>query len=296
MFLRIAGYLIALVIFLAAAAATGVFFGSQRVLAARPLPTAQPFSAAGGSIAHGKHIATSYGACIECHGADLGGAPMYVGDPAMGTLAAPNLTRGKGGIGSAFSDDDFERAIRQGVRPDGTGLLLMPSVAFGNLSDADLRDLVDYIRSVPPVDRTTPARSIGPLARVLLATGKLRLQPDKIDPALVPPATTPAGVTIDHGAYLVRAGGCMQCHGANLAGGHYEGSPSDPAATNISPAGIGTWSEADFVRTLRSGKDPKGHDLNRFMPWPSYGQMSDDELAAIWMYLRSVPPSTATGG
>jgi mono/diheme cytochrome c family protein len=282
--------------FLAAATAAVVFFASQRVLAAEPVPSAEPFRSAGGSIAHGKHIVSSFGACTQCHGVDLGGAPMYVSDPAMGTLAASNLTRGSGGIGASYSDNDFERAIRHGYRPDGTGLLLMPSVAFSHLSDADLRDVIAYIRSVPPVDRTLPQRSIGPVARTLLATGKLRLQSDKVDQTLVPPATTPEGVTLAHGQYLVRAGGCMECHGANLAGGHYEGSPSDPAATNISPAGIGAWSEADFARTLRTGKDPSGHEIDRFMPWPSYGQMSDDEIAAIWTYLRSVPPATATGG
>jgi mono/diheme cytochrome c family protein len=295
-FIRIAGYFIALVAFLAAVAVTGVFFGSQRVLAARPMTTVGTFSSAGGSIAHGKHIASSYGSCISCHGADLGGAPMYVGDPAMGTLAASNLTRGAGGIGSTYSDGDFERAIRHGIRPDGTGLFLMPSVAYSHMSDADLSDLVAYIRSVPPVDRTTPARSFGPLARALLAAGKLQLQPDKIDPNLVAPATTPTGVSLERGDYLVKTSGCMQCHGANLAGGHYEGSPSDPAATNITPAGIGTWTEADFAHTMRSGTDPSGHQLSRFMPWPTFGQMDDDELAAIWTYLRTVPPSTVQGG
>ncbi len=296
MFVRITLYFFALAVFLLAAATTGIFFGSQRALAARTVAATQPFSAAGGSVAHGKHIASSFGSCFTCHGTDLGGGPMYVGDPAMGTLAASNLTRGSGGIGSTYSDQDFEGAIRHGVRPDGSGLLLMPSVAFSHMSDADLRDLVAYIRSVPPVDRTTPARVIGPVAHTLLAAGKLKLQPDKIDPSYVAPATTPTGVTVAHGSYIVNAAGCMQCHGANLAGGHYEGSPSDPAATNISPAAIGTWSEADFVRTMRSGKDPSGHELSRFMPWPAYGQMSDDELAAVWAYLRSVPPATAQGG
>jgi mono/diheme cytochrome c family protein len=259
------------------------------VLGARTLPATTSFSATGGSIAHGKHIASSYGDCFECHGADLGGTTLYVSG-AMGTLAASNLTKGTGGIGSAYSDDDFERAIRHGVRPDGTGLLLMPSVAFSHMSDSDLRDLIDYIRSVPPVDRTTPARTIGPVARTLLATGKMKLQPDRIDPNIVHLAVTPAGVTLEHGEYLVRAAGCMECHGANLAGGHYEGPPEAPSATDITPAAIGTWSEADFVRTIRSGRDPSGHELNRFMPWPAYGQLDDDELAAVWMYLRSVPP------
>ena len=76
-------------------------------------------------------------------------------------------------------------------------------------------------------------------------------------------------------------------NGANLAGGHYSGSPSDPPASNITPAAIGTWTQADFNRTLRTGRDPRGHELNPLMPWSSYGQLDDDELTALWRYLQN---------
>jgi cytochrome c553 len=276
-------------VFLATAATVGILLGSSRVLGPRALPSAAAFSSAGGSIAHGRHIAASFGACLECHGADLAGGKAFF-HGSMGRLVASNLTRGAGGVGSRFSDADFERAIRAGLRPDGTPLLIMPSVAFANMSDADVRDVIAFIRSVPAVNRPTPARAIGPLARVLLATGQIRVEPDKIDAATAHLATTPAGATLDHGSYLANVGGCMECHGANLAGGHYQGSPKDPAATNITPAAIGSWTQSDFIRTMRLGRDPSGHVLNRFMPWTSFGQLDDDELAALWIYLRSVPP------
>jgi mono/diheme cytochrome c family protein len=267
-----------------------VLLGSSRILAPRALPSAEgSFRSAGGSIAHGKHIAVSFGACLDCHGADLGGGKAFFRGP-MGTLVASNLTRGAGGVGSSYSDAEFERAIRSGFRRDGTGLLVMPSVAFASMSDADLRDVIAFVRSVPAVDHPTPARAIGPLARVLLATGQIRVEPDGIDPALAHRATTPAGVTLEHGRYLGTVGGCMECHGANLAGGHYKGSPNDPAASNITPAAIGAWTQAGFVRTMRLGRDPSGHVLNTFMPWTSYGQLDDNELAALWIYLQSVPP------
>jgi cytochrome c553 len=275
--------------FLALAATIGVLLGSSRVLAPRALSPSPGTDWGGGSAARGRHVAASYGACLDCHGADLAGGKAFFRGP-MGTLVAPNLTRGVGGVGSAYSDSDLERAIRAGVRPDGSGLLVMPSVAFANMSDADLRDVIAYLRSVPAVNRSTPARVIGPLARVLLATGQLRVEPDRIDAAMTHPATTPAGATIEHGRYLASVGACMECHGANLAGGHYRGSPKDPPASNITPAGIGAWTESDFNRTLRLGRDPRGHVLNQFMPWTSYAQLDDDELAALWTYLRSVPP------
>jgi mono/diheme cytochrome c family protein len=176
------------------------------------------------------------------------------------------------------------------MRPDGSGLLVMPSVAFSHMSDEDVRDVIAYVRSVPAVVHATPPRRIGPLARTLLALGKLSVEPDLIDLQAAHLAATPGGTTLDRGLYLERVGGCMECHGANLAGGHYEGSPKDPPASNITPAAIGAWTQADFNRTLRTGHDPSGHALSTFMPWPSYGQLDDDELAALWRYLQTIPP------
>jgi hypothetical protein len=54
-------------------------------------------------------------------------------------------------------------------------------------------------------------------------------------------------------------------------------------------AGIGAWSEGDFFRALREGVRPDGSHLDEFMPWSVYAHMSDDEVRALWQYLRSVP-------
>jgi len=286
---KLARFVLVAVAALVLAAVFSVVAGARHALAPRDLPSATPLSLAGASVDHGRHIAASFGACLECHGADFGGGKPFFRGP-MGTLVASNLTRGQGGVGSAYTDTDFERAIRGGVRPDGSGLLIMPSAAFASMSDQDVRDVVAFIRSVPPVDRETPHRVVGPIAAILLATGKILAEPDRIDEAATHLATTPAGPTAKHGEYIARVGGCAECHGANFAGGHYEGSPKDPPASNITPAAIGTWSQADFNRAMREGRDPKGHALNAFMPWTSYGQLSDDELSALWTYLRTIPP------
>lgn len=61
-------------------------------------------------------------------------------------------------------------------------------------------------------------------------------------------------------------------------------------ARNITRAGIGSWTEADFVRAMRTGVRPDGSTMNPAMPWPLVGQMPDQDLRAIWLYLRAVPP------
>jgi hypothetical protein len=68
------------------------------------------------------------------------------------------------------------------------------------------------------------------------------------------------------------------------------GPPGLPPASNLTPAGIGAWTEADFVRALREGKRPDGSPLNEFMPWKVFRGMTDAEYHALWLYLRSVPP------
>src|SRR5688500_7278726 len=81
------------------------------------------------SIARGEHLVRNVIDCTICHGEDLGGA-VYSSSPAIGTVAGPNLTRGKGGVGPNYSDLDYLRAIRRGVRSDGRSLIVMPSEVF----------------------------------------------------------------------------------------------------------------------------------------------------------------------
>jgi mono/diheme cytochrome c family protein len=90
--------------------------------------------------------------------------------------------------------------------------------------------------------------------------------------------------------YLANIGGCRGCHGLNLSGGSVHGPPGTPPASNLTPAGIGSWMEADFVHTLRTGKRPNRKELHTSMPWRQTSLMTDDELHAIWLYVRSVPP------
>jgi mono/diheme cytochrome c family protein len=249
-----------------------------------------------GSVERGKHIFNAVSSCVVCHRNDAGGGP-FITDSAMAVLNAPNLTRGPGGVGALYTDADFDRAIRRGVRPDGSRLLIMPSWDYAAFSDDDAASVIAYLRSLPPVDRAAPRVKLGPVGRILVATHKLPFDADRIVDEGVPTASPPpAGTSAAYGQYLARIGGCMGCHGVHLSGGHLAGPPDVPPAANLTPTGIGTWSSADFIRTITKGRDPSGHNLNDFMPWRTIRDMSDDELEAIYNYLHLLPARpTGTG-
>jgi mono/diheme cytochrome c family protein len=146
------------------------------------------------------------------------------------------------------------------------------------------------------VDRELGTSHLGPLGRALYATGKLPFIPaERIDHTAAARPAPPAGATREYGQYLVNVGGCRGCHGPNLEGGPSP-EPGAPAAANITPAGpIGRWSEADFIRAIRTGTRPDGSKLKDFMPWRSMTGHTEDELHAIWLYLRTVPPVQSAG-
>src|SRR3954447_13114578 len=289
-FVRIAVVLLAVVLL----AAGGVFALSQsRLTHAYTLPNETvPVSSDPVFIARGSHVAVISG-CISCHGEQLAGRVVF-DNPMVGRFAAANLTRGKGGVGSKFGDADWVHAIRHGVHPDGTSLLAMPAREFYVLSDADLGALIAYLKTIAPVDNEIARSALSLIGRVLLLTIKdiALLSAERIDHNAPRPTPPAVGVTTDYGKYL--AVRCTGCHGDSLSGGKIPGTPPEwPPALNITPypgAALAQWSQAEFVSTLRTGKTPRGNQLdNRFMPWKVLGQMTDDELEALWLYLKSAP-------
>jgi mono/diheme cytochrome c family protein len=240
------------------------------------------------TVARGEHLFQAVLSCVVCHGEDAGGKVFAEMGP-IGTGVGANLTRGAGGVGAEYTAQDYVRAIRHGIRKDSTSLLIMPSEIYANLSDSDLGAVVAYVQQLPPVDRTVPRTSLKPLGRALLAFGALpMLAAPKVERK--PPAAPVApDSTAAYGAYLAGVGGCTGCHGADLSGGEPVGPPGSPAPPNLTPAGIGDWTQADFFRAIREGKRPDGRTLNEMMPWKEYGKMTDLELTAIWRYLHSVP-------
>jgi cytochrome c553 len=163
----------------------------------------------------------------------------------------------------------------------------MPAQMFRNLGDEDVAALVAYLKTLPPVDREQPATRVGLIARMAHVSGSMQLLPAELIAHDSPrPAAPPAGATVAYGEHLTRVAGCKACHGMDLSGQ----SGAMPGAANLTPAGrLGSWSEADFVRVLRTGVRPDGSALAKEMPWRVTSRMTDEELGALWMYLRTVP-------
>jgi mono/diheme cytochrome c family protein len=244
------------------------------------------------SIARGQHLVNAVSMCAACHSASLD-APNLAGslflDIPPARLGAPNLTSGAGGIGGSYTEADWTRSIRHGVRPDGTPLLFMPAANFYHLSDADLGAIIAYVKSLPAVDNRPPTTQVYPLGRALMVAGLFGLPAAQIDHSAPRVPAPQPGRTAEYGRYLTTISTCRDCHGANLSGGPID-EPGAPPAPNLTPAGaLRGWSEEDFINTIRSGKRPGGSELRAPMPWQIARQMTDDELGAIFRYLRSLP-------
>lgn len=265
----------------------------NKTYAVNPAPVAVP-AADSSVLAHGEHIALIRG-CKDCHGDNLAGK-IFFDDDALARLYSANLTSGEGGIGGSYTDVDWVRSIRHGINPAGRPLLFMPSHEFYPLSDEDLGALVAYIRQMAPVDNVQPASTVGPVGRVLYLAGLLPLIPaELIDHEALRPESPMPGVSAEYGHYL--ATGCVGCHGNGYSGGPIPGAPPDwPPPANLTPdeTGLASWSEADFMKLLRTGTRPDGRVLDSaYMPWNLFSHMTDDEMRAIWMFLQSLPPRPA---
>jgi mono/diheme cytochrome c family protein len=234
------------------------------------------------ALARGQHIVEAISICTNCHGDDLGGKGFS--EPGIIVSGnAPNLTAGAGGIGAGFADEDWVRAIRHGVKPNGDAIRAMASNDYYVMSDEDLGAVIAYVKSVPPVDRDAKPMKVGLLGTIVMGS-MYHLPAGQIDHEAPRPVAPEAGVTVEYGKYLVSIAACQSCHGKKL-----DGKSDDPfGAPNLIKVG-NNWTEEQFVNTIRQGIDPKGHKLNRdYMPWDYYTRMTDDELSAIWLYLESL--------
>jgi cytochrome c553 len=239
------------------------------------------------ALQRGKHLFDTRG-CGDCHGPQGAGRVLF-DDPALARIVPSNLTRSL--RDPAYTDDALAAAIRHGVRPDGTPLLIMPSGEFADLDDRDVAALVAYMRSLPASDNDPGTSIVRPLGRILYTLGKLPLLPaETIDHAPRTRIAPAEAVTPEYGRYVAQS--CTGCHGAGLAGGIVV-VPGKPVSANLTPhpGGLGPWSEADFLQLMRTGKRPDGTAVDPLMPWPVYTNMTETELRALWAYLRTVAPA-----
>jgi cytochrome c553 len=238
------------------------------------------------SLARGEHLAVTRG-CMQCHGQDLGGQ-VLVDQLLLGRIVAANLTE----KAATYSDTAFVRAIRYGIKPGGTSVLVMPSAMFTYLSDDDLAAIIGFIRAQPRVTRALPSTSVRILGRFGLSTGKFWADADSVHASAgrQPPA---AGDTAALGAYIAHTS-CTECHGQDLRGSQFAGNA--PAL-----AIVGAYSLGQFTGLLRTAASPDGLKLvvmaevirGRFR------YFTDAEIAALYTYLHSLgtasPPASTTG-
>lgn len=234
------------------------------------------------SIERGMHLIDTVLFCKECHGDYLGGRLQF-NDPLTGRIAAKNLTSGAGGIRPDTSDEEWVLAIRHGVDEDGTPLIEMPSESFYSLSGEDLGAIIAYVKSAPPVDNELPERRLGPFYQLSILSNPNLIPAEVIDHEGDRAPSPEPGATVEYGKYLATA--CRICHGPALSGGPGAGAGLDLRASGD----LSKWSEAEFVTALRTGETPRGEDLDPdLMPWERIGELTNDELHAIWLYLQTL--------
>lgn len=242
------------------------------------------------SLARGEHLTKML--CSGCHGADLSGVADWFPPGPFGSMDAPNLTSGKGGIGDEFtSDEDYVLAIRHGVDPEGKPIFMPAVVGFSFMGDEDLGAIIAYLKTALPVDNQTSGQNFSALGKILIGAGLFgKLPVEEVSHAAH--VTAPAaGVTVEYGQYLVTIGDCKSCHGAEFAGGPFPDPSVSILAPNLTPGGeLAEWSEKGFIAAMQTGIEPDGKAMDpNYMPWKEIGLASDDELKAMLMYLRSLP-------
>jgi mono/diheme cytochrome c family protein len=258
-----------------------------------------------GLVARGEYIVRNVAVCGHCHAADPQKNPdgplsggLAFRNWRIGTVRASNLTPdNETGLG-LWSEAEIVRAIRNGEDREGHLIApVMPYEWFHEMSDRDALAVARYLKAQPPVRNEVD--NDHSFLYALAKTFVLRVKSGAHGPA---PARGP---TPQYGQYLANhVALCADCHTPRgglqakpqkdklFAGDATppDGFPANPA--NLTPdeeTGIGKWSEADFLRTIHTGKDPEGHELNRFMPYEQFRRMADDDLRAIYRYLRAVP-------
>ena len=287
---------------LAALAMAAAGCGSRRV----PVPQLPATPTENNDAARGEYLVRTVAVCGHCHAADPKHDPdgplsggMEFRNWRFGTVRAANLTPdGETGLG-AWTEAEIVRALRSGQHKDGRLLVpVMPYGWFHEMSDDDALAVARYLKAQPAVQN--PVRQD---TNFVFALGKLfMLRPKKTLSAAAPPRAA----TVDYGSYLARnAALCADCHTprgrvlakpnmSRLFAGNArppKGFPANPS--NLTPdmtTGIGSWSEEDFVRALRTGVAPAERTLHPFMPWKELRRMSDEDLRAIYLYLRSRRP------
>jgi mono/diheme cytochrome c family protein len=303
--------LLALVVLIVAV--VGCFAGyvaaRQHLTFDAPMP-AVTASADSAVIERGRYVVRHLAGCRSCHGDPQWSDSAHVGEEVPlsggfefnippGRFRARNITPDpETGIGR-FSDGQVARALRFGVGNDGRALL--PFMEMQGLSDEDLTAVISYLRTRQAVRNAVPMHHYNLLGMVVKAT----VLANPVGPKETPLAVTPHGATVENGRYLVESvANCWSCHtqrdyktgamvGPHLAGGAM---PDDhnpkrtwapPNLTSDPTTGrLAKFSEDEFVARIRTGRVIPGSP----MPWDELRDLHEEDLRAIYRYLKTVAP------
>jgi hypothetical protein len=274
---------------------------------ARPL-TARKFEVTPQRLERGRYLFNGIAGCVHCHSQhDLTqhGAPVIAGTEGAGEqmpfadlpgkVFAPNITPDPETGSGTWSDDQIARAIREGIGHDGRALFpMMPYPQYRSMSDEDVASIVVYLRTLPPVRHELPRTEL-----IFPVKYLIRSAPEP----LTSPVTAPdPSNRLQWGEYMVTLGGCVDCHtpqvkGQPIAGMDFAGSGvmkgdwGEAAPANITPdaTGISYYDEALFIEVIRTGY-VKARKLSAMMPFIVFKNASDDDLKAMFVYLRTVKP------
>ena len=260
-------------------------------------------------LARGTYLMQGIVACGNCHtpkspdgqpieSMELAGS-FVIEDPGFTAYAANITPDPETGIGN-WSDSEIIRAIREGIRPDGTVIgMPMPFGWYRDISDRDVAAIVAYLRSVPPVRNVVPKSEY-----------RVPLPPNWGSPVTSVPDVS-RDDQLAYGKYLANAlGHCTECH-TPMVDGKYDfsriglGGRAFPnifglgytvISANITPhptLGLGAWSDDEIKRAITMGISRDGRRLLPSMAFSYYAHIDDEDLDALIVYLRSLKPLPA---
>jgi mono/diheme cytochrome c family protein len=291
------------------------------LLVARPVratPAGIKIAATPARLARGRYLVEAVADCSGCHsrrdfnkytgpvvqGFFFSGQsfPPELGFP--GTVNAANITPdAETGIGT-WTDGEKLRAIREGVSKDGHALFgFMPYASYAHMSDADALSVVAYLNSVAPVKNVMERTKLDFPVSLLNRLGP--------KPLAAPVPGPNRADKVAYGGYLAGIAGCIECHsqfdkgepvvGMEFAGGHeFQIGKFVVNSANITPdaeTGIGNWSEERFLARFKANAEfnpetapPSSQAGFTLMGWPAFAKMQDDDIKAIYAYLRTIKP------
>lgn len=266
-------------------------------------------------IERGKYIFYHAAACVDCHserdftklsapvkpGTEGKGGEKFDEEFGLpGKFYARNIT--PYALGS-WTDGEILRAITEGISKDGHALFpIMPYLVYGKMDQEDIYSVIAFIRTLPSIQNDVPeSKANFPMSMIMKTIPTKSHFTKKPDPSN----------TVEYGKYLVELASCTDCHspsdqgkpieGKYLSGGIEINLPANTVVRtgNLTPdneTGLGLWTKEQFIKKFKESQlesfrntTYKPGEFQTIMPWTVYGGLSEQDLGAIYDYLRTIP-------